>query len=306
MKKLIVFLFFTYTCLQAIGQESILKLSSTRNSDNTVDITYEKPDEGTVTVELSFRELANANSPRTVLSVRGTSGTLLTLKPIHKEKPIPYSYTYRSIRGALLPKIDTSFVYILPYEASENVRVSEAGFLRAKYFGAEEPKDWKVYHFYTDKPATVVASRKGTVVKVKDEHDDNKLEDVSYSSQTNNVIIEHADGTLLEYDGFQHGSIKVKVGDVVFPGQSLGINVKRGENKYSVVYSLYYLKSAKLFNVANKGMSNSESYYGWITPVFSTADGESKLENNKSYKASISNEIVTKEMSKREMKKYKK
>lgn len=306
MKTLILFFVLTYTALQAFGQESILKLSSNRNSDNSVNITYEKPDEGSVTVELKFRELGNSNTPRTVFSVKGTSGTLLTLKPIHKDNPIQYSYTYRSIRGALLPKMDTSYVYLLPYVASENVRVSEAGFLRAKYFGAEEPLDWKVYHFYTDKPATVVASRKGTVVSIKDGHDDSKLEGVAYSSKTNNIYVEHTDGTLLEYDGFENGSIKVKVGDVVFPGQPLGTNVKRRDNQYSIVYSLSYLKNANLLNVDNKTMNTSESYYGWITPVFRTVDGDSKLDKNKRYTSVIPEELVTKEMSKKELKKYQK
>lgn len=289
------------------AQEQTLKLSTVVNADKSVDIKFEKTDIGSVTVFLDMKELSNSNLPNRVFSVNGYNGRLVSLSPLNKEQSIGYSYSYRYIRGKLLPKINPDLVYLLPYTDGTNViRVAESQFLSSKYFGAQEPEDWKVYHFYTSDAATVTATRKGTVIQVRDMHDDSQLKDVSYTSKTNNILIEHPDGTMMEYDGFQLGSIKVKVGDTVFPGQELGTNVRRSNDKYSISCSLYYLKRPIQSSDANRRMSESSSYYGWVTPLYLTEKGAIILEKDKNYTATTDESVITKEMSKRELKKYKK
>lgn len=288
----------------AWGQESALKLTSKRNDDKSVELYFEKDDPGTMTVNLKFKSLSNSSVPTNICRAEGYSGTLLTLRPMNKDNGIDLSYSYRYIRGRLMPKIDKTFVYALPFKAGTELHAGEAGFLNAKYFGNTTPDDWKVYHFYTTDQQEVVASRKGVVVEINDRHEDAVLEDKEYSSSTNSIMIEHKDGSLLKYDGLSKDNMKVKLGDVVFPGQVIGKNVKRGKYGYFVSFMLMYLKSADLDANEGKNITNSTSFYGFITPLFDVGTEAVVLTKDAKYTASISPDLITKEMIKKEIKKY--
>ena len=287
-----------------LGQESALKVTSKRNDDKSVDLYFEKDEPGTMTVNVKFNSISNSNAPLSVFKAEGYSGVLMTLRPTNKDNGIDFSYNYRYIRGALLPKIDKAFVYALPFKAGTEVYAREAGFLNARYFGNTTPDDWKVYHFYTTDQQEVVASRKGIVVEINDKHEDVILEDKEYSSSTNSITIEHKDGSLLKYDGLSKGSIRVTVGETVFPGQVLASNVKRGNQGYFVSFMLMYLKSADLDANKGKNITNSTSLYGFITPLFDVGAEAVVLTKDEKYTASLSLDLITKEMSKKEIKKY--
>ncbi|SKB65142.1 Peptidase family M23 [Sphingobacterium nematocida] len=287
------------------GQESTLKVTSKRNDDKSVDLHFEKDDPGTMTVNLKFKSISNSSTPTNICRAEGYSGTLLTLRPMNKDSGIDLSYSYRYIRGRLMPKFDKTFVYALPFRAGTEVYAREASFLSARYFGNTTPDDWKVYHFYTTDQQEVTASRKGVVVEIVDRHEDVMLEDKEYSSSTNSITIEHKDGTLLKYDGLSKGSIQVEAGETVFPGQVIGSNVKRGNHGYFVSFMLMYLKSAELDANQGKNITNSTSFYGFITPLFDIGSEAAILTKDKKYMASISPDLMSKEMSKKELKNYK-
>ncbi|WP_081643184.1 M23 family metallopeptidase [Sphingobacterium paucimobilis] len=287
-----------------LGQESALRMSSKRNDDKSVDLSFEKDDPGTMTVNLKFKSLSNSAVPTNIYRAEGYSGTLMTLKPMNKDNGIDFSYSYRYIRGRLMPKVDPTFVYAIPFKVGTEVYAREAGFLSARYFGNTTPDDWKVYHFYTTDQQEVVASRKGIVVEINDRHDDSVLEDKEYSSSTNSITVEHKDGSLLKYDGLSNGSVQVELGATVFPGQVIARNVKRGSNGYSVSFMLMYLKSADLGANEGKNITNSTSFYGFITPLFDVGTEAIVLTKDAKYTASLSPEVITKEMSKKEIKKY--
>jgi len=306
MKYFILLLtFVSFFVQRSVAQKTaIIKLASARSADNSVNITFEKPDAGTVTVELIFKDLTNTSVSSTNFTANGYSGNIITLRPNNKEQPINYSYSFRSIRGKLKPKVNYDLVYLLPYPSETNVQVFEAKFLNASYFGNSEPSDWKVYHFYTDQATKVTAARKGIVVEVVDEYDDNTVSGVTFSSNTNRIMIEHQDGTLTQYNGFQKGSIAVKVGETVFPGEVLGVNVKREDNRYSIAFSVIYLKRGDLSANENKNLATTESFYGWVTPQFMTVAGSQQLTKNNTYAVRWDTDVITKEMSKKELKKY--
>ncbi|MDR2283135.1 MAG: M23 family metallopeptidase [Sphingobacterium sp.] len=287
-----------------LGQEGALKMTSKRNDDKSVDLSFEKDDPGTMTVNVKFKSISNSSVPTNICRAEGYSGTLLTLRPMNKDNGIDFSYSYRYIRGRLMPKIDEAFVYALPFKVGTELHAGEASFLNAKYFGNTTPDDWKVYHFYTTDQQEVAASRKGVVVEINDRHEDAVLEDKEYSSSTNSIMIEHKDGSLLKYDGLSHGNMKVKLGDVVFPGQVIGKNVKRGKYGYFVSFMLMYLKSADLDANEGKNVTNSTSFYGFITPLFDVGTEAVVLTKDAKYTASLPPDLITKEMSKKEIKKY--
>lgn len=288
----------------AFAQESKLNVTSKRNDDKSVDLHFEKDDPGTMTVNLKFKTISNSSVPTNIYRAEGYSGTLLTLRPMNKDSGIDLSYSYRYIKGRLMPKFEKTFVYALPFRAGTEVYAREAGFLSARYFGNTTPDDWKVYHFHTTDQQEVTASRKGVVVEIVDRHEDVMLQDKEYSSSTNSITIEHKDGTLLKYDGLSKGSIQVELGATVFPGQVIGSNVKRGNLGYLLSFTLMYLKSADLDANEGKNITNSTSFYGFITPLFDIGSEAAILTKDKKYTASISPDLMTKEMSKKEIKKY--
>ncbi|RYE58633.1 MAG: hypothetical protein EOP48_03125, partial [Sphingobacteriales bacterium] len=165
------------------------------------------------------------------------------------------------------------------------------------------PEDWKSYRFYTTEQDTVTAIRKGVVVEIKDLYETTEGDGVAYTSKTNELIIEHGDGTLATYRGFKKGSFKVKIGQTVFPGTSLGVNSKYDKNgRYNVSVMITYLKSADFENKSTS-LSKSKSFYGFITPHFMTEVSPNEvLASQKTYQATSTPDVVQKEMSKKEIK----
>ncbi len=300
--SLLLSLITTYT----FAQDDALRVNYQVNPNRNVELSYEKADLGTYTVVLDFTTLVNSSgSERRILTASGKMGRLETLTPTNKDQGITFSYKYSYIRGKLKPKINNDIVYVLPYRKGAKTKVSEAAFVNATYFGNTTPEDWKAYYFYTDTEDTIAAVRKGTVVDIKDTYDTDKPAEVAYKSSLNEIIIEHSDGTLATYRGFKKGSFKVSVGQVVFPGTALGLNSKYSESRpYGVYLIVTYLRSADLEGARGQSLATTKSLYGFITPNF-YIDQNPKgavLRSGQQYEVESTPEIVTKEMTKREIK----
>ena len=288
----------------ATAQDASVKVNYVTGSNKSVDFNFEKADPGTYTVVLSFSNLTNTyNVGRQEYAARGYSGRLTTLTPSNKEQGVGFSYTYTYIRGKYQPKYDPDFVYLLPCKKGSKVKVTESGFVNATYFGSTTPDDWKVYRFYTETEDTVTAVRKGIVVAVKDMYE-TATDGVAYTSSINELIIEHADGTLSTYRGFKKGSFMVEVGQTVFPGMALGVNSKfGGSGKPNIGLLLTYLKSIDFEGSSGQSMKTSKSLYGFITPKFYTADNPAAtLVAQQDYVGANTPEIIRKEMTKKELK----
>lgn len=289
-----------------LAQERALVVQSKRNADKSVELTYDKKDPGTFTIQFIFKELDNASMTKTVYSVKDYSGVVTTLKPLNKDKSIAYSYTYSSIRGKLNPKVNNEIIYSLPYSAGVRVSSVEANFLNATYFGNNTPDDWKAYSMTTDKQEVVTAARKGLVVQVDDLYEDSSQEGISYSNKRNTVIIEHEDGTLAYYAGLSKGSFQVKVGETVFPGSQLAKNTQKDGGKYGMTFMITYLKVADMEMNKGKNLSTTKSYYGFVTPQFLLQGQRGTLKNRVQELAEINESIIAQELSKRELKQMKK
>ncbi|QJD96717.1 M23 family metallopeptidase [Mucilaginibacter robiniae] len=292
--------------LKSIAQESTLKISYKVNDNRSVDFTYNKTDLGTFTVVLNFSNLSNTltSSGEQTLNVKGYSGNLFTLTPSNKDQGIGFSYNYSYIRGKLKPKYDTDFIYLLPFKGGTHVQAFESNFVNAMYFGNTTPDDWKFYRFNTNHEDTVTAVRKGMVVSVKDIYESNEKVDLAYKSTLNEVVIEHADGTLATYQGFKKGSIVVREGQIVYPGTLLGIDSKYSVNgQYNIALCITYLKSADFESNRNKTLQTTKSLYGFVTPKFYTNENANLvLVPQQYYTAGSTPEILKKELTKKELK----
>ena len=305
MKQLSALL-FTFACLPSIAQNKVLDLEARRVADNCVDIMYRKELPGSFCVGIHFTHLDNTNYPNgSSFTVNNPRGTLLTLRPSNKDAGIGYHFEYRFIRGALNPKIKQNIIYLLPFSPGIKVKAIEAGFADEKYFGAQKPADWINYTFYSQNQDTVKACRKGLVVEVVEEFNDEISGVVEYTSKKNYLLLEHEDGTIMRYMGFKKNSIFVQPGDEVLPGSALGISAAANNNYYMVNLLLYYLKSANFEILQNATFANNQNLYKTLSPQFLFNDMTENPENGAEYISASTEEIITKEMSKKELKKYK-
>ncbi|RZK41724.1 MAG: hypothetical protein EOO90_10250 [Pedobacter sp.] len=299
---LAISLFLSYQTMAA--QERAVTLEVETQSNKNVDFNFRKTDPGNYTVAISFTNLTNSSSRGTLFNANGYNGRLLSLVPTNKEQGIGYSYSYTWIRGKLKPKYDANFIYLLPYKDEVKVEAIDSKFLGATYFGDTTPEDWKALRFYTSEQDTVTAIRKGIVVDIKDLYQSVDDSGVSYTSKTNELTIEHEDGTIATYRGFKKGSFTVKLGETVFPSTSLGLNSRYDANgKFNISVIITYLKSSDFANRST--VTRSKSMYGFINPHFMTADSADELlVSQKIYMAASSPEIIKKEMTKKELKLY--
>ncbi|MGC4233932.1 MAG: hypothetical protein QM594_13215 [Niabella sp.] len=304
MKNLLAFLSLCLLFLITSAQERKINITPQRQSNSSIDFNYEKTDPGTYTLVFSFSEYTNTDRPQEIYSVSDSRGAVFSLRPKNPGQGIGYRYNYRYIRGKLKPKVNKDFCYLLPYAPGIECEVVEAGFANEHYFGAKKPDDWKSYFFYTKNEETVTAIRKGIVVEIVDQYED--VKNVEYTTQKNTVIIEHEDGTLVRYQGFKKGSLKVKPGETVFPNSPLGQNTSYTANRFGVSVFIYYLSSVNFESLRGQSLTTPKSLYSIVTPNFLTGDASCIiLETRKTY-TSFSNEvIITKEMNKKEIKKYK-
>lgn len=302
LQSLILTLFFYFIITTINAQEDKLTVNTKTNEDKSVSFTAEFKSPGTYTVILNFKELSNSNNVGdNTYKVKYSGQSFLTLKPSNKDQGIGYSFSYSYIRGELNPKYDKEFIYTLPYTNGKKVRVGESSFVNATYFGTTTPPDWKVYRFFTSQSDTVTAIRKGIVVSIKDIYDMDESGKQTYTSQVNEVIIEHADGSLATYRGFRKG-LYVKLAQVVFPGSPIGLSSNNsGNGQFNISLMLTYLKSVDF--AKKQEIKESKSMYGFITPYFyNLVNGKEILINNQNYFVVNSPVILQKEMTKKELK----
>ena len=298
MRKFII-ISFLLVAKFAYSQNKIT-LKGERNQDNSFQISYSKDMPGTYTIYLNFISYENTIKPERRFVVNDYTGILTTLRPISKNKFVGFSYNYTYKRGISNPKLDSTFVYLLPFRNKTKVDIRFMSNLESKYFDKEEPKNWKAFQFVSNQPDTVCSVRKGLVVKVVDNFAIDTANVYSFSSKRNMIMIEHKDGTFAKYQGFNGKEIFVKEGDLVLPNQPLGTLIQYDrKGNYQLRFSIDYL-----IENPNEDVSKTEkSSYEYVNPYFQTSEGIIKLINQKKYESKISEDIIIKELSKKEIKK---
>jgi murein DD-endopeptidase MepM/ murein hydrolase activator NlpD len=118
-------------------------------------------------------------------------------------------------------KDDTSFVYILPFE-NKKARLIVQG-----YFGVFSHKERAALDFKMKRGTNILAVRDGVVTRVKEDGTKGGWSK-KYSSQGNNIVIQHSDNSRSGYWHLQKDGALVKVGDTVRQGQIIGLSGKTG------------------------------------------------------------------------------
>jgi len=296
MKQILLLILLTTGSI-LYAQNTVI-VNTKQNEDKTVDFTYEKTVPGNHTLIITFRSLTNAFYTPTTYILSAPTGRLFSLKPSVKDVGISYSFNYRYIQGELKPNgVDTSFVYLLPFQKSKVLQALEQSNIDETFLKQARPKGWKSYQFRGDGLDSVFAVRKGIVVKVIDEFDYDTAS--LFTSKTNNVLIEHEDGSIAVYKRFIKGAIAVKEGQEVYPHSYLGSLGNASVQKNYLSVMIYYLSKTGFDE-------NSRAEHTFITPVFLTSQGKGTLLSRQKYEVVLSDEVITKEMSRRQKKEFEK
>ena len=289
------------TNLQA--QDRVIELSTVRNANNIVDFFYKKNKPGSYTIKVELTSLSNSNNSTYIEEVvENSSGKLFTLRPANPAIGIGYGYKFIYVMGNSRVKVDSLFQYILPFSKGKKVTVYESSNLNEKYFGAEKIESWKSYSTSSKTIDSVFAMRKGIVVNIKNEFENDTITNVVYTSKTNTIQIEHEDGTYALYKGFKKNSFKVNLGDVVYPNTMLGTLNKFNNQNYTLHFTIFYLNKDLSFTTTNQTLKTAKNSYLYLKPYFHTQEGLIQIVPRNTYTADYSEAILTKEMSKREIK----
>lgn len=307
--KLLIFLLIL-TLQTTVAQKRAIEVSYKRNPDKSIDFSYKKTKPGSYSLSIHFTKLENAFYNSSVLHIKSQSGHLFKLRPINKDEHIIFSYKSSYIRGITNPKVDHSFEYILPFSKGQSITINKASNVGEKYFGNKKPKNWESYIVAGKVQDSVFAMRKGIVVNIVNEHVFDTVYNRSFTTKTNSIRIEHKDGTYAIYKNLKKDSFLVKLGQTVYPRTKLGIMEKSIKNKenYRLSFSIYFLSLDKFDNIQKekRTLTNRKSYHEYIAPHFVTSDGVTTLEHKGKYSVDFDEEVLFKEFTKKEKKKYKK
>lgn len=303
-RKIILLILFVL-CVNSFvlkSQEYLIEIETKRNTDNSVDFNYRKNCYGTYCIQFTFRQLSNSFQSNFQSTVSGLSGRAISLKPRDATQGIGFSFSYIYQLGSPNVKINDDFIYLLPFRNDVKLEAISLNNLN-RSFGKGVSETWKAYRFVVENPESIVACRKGLVVKVVDEFNVDTTQNFNYKRSQNEVIVEHKDGTLARYSGFKAGSIKVEEGQMIYPYSEIGIVGRNGKDvNYKLDLCIYYLNTKNLndFNDIVK-KANALAY---VNPKFNYKGAAATLLSRNKYVTECNDEIITQEFSRREKKKY--
>jgi hypothetical protein len=302
MKKLLITMLLALCGYGASAQSNGLELSSKWDNNGNGVVEVIKSDGNIYTVIIEFIDVKNFQVSKFSRKLAEGRGQLQILKPVDNEQSSSFRYSYRYFSGGVNPKnVDTEFVYRLPYSLSESREPHELYYFNEKYkVGDDNVENWKAFQFYMSRGDTIYATRKGEVIRVVDSFEPLvDVGEVSMNTETNQVLVEHPDGTIARYNVLERGSITVKPGEKVFPGTPLGLAGSLDGERYQMQFSLYY-QTDNLDDI--NSLSDYKLVYNYVDPVFNTTAGEVTLQEGKLYKPVCTEEMITREMTKREIK----
>jgi len=301
----IFFLMIMSYAVKAQTNEPAIVVKYVRNKDNSVSFNYVKNRPGTYKLKITFSDFVNTNASDYEELIKYDSGSLLTLRPDNKESYINFGYSVSYVFGNPEPKVDSLFHYVLPFKKGKNIVVYENSNLNEKYFGAGKVDSWKSYCVTSKTPDTIYAMRKGIVVEVKNEFaTDTLVTGYVYSSKRNSVTIEHEDGTYSSYKGLKMNSFFVKLGETVYPATPLGVLDRFNNKTYDLHFMVYYIGKKDYIPDPKATLKTAKTAYDCLSPYFYTTEGLVKIIPKNKYTVDCNQEIITKEMTKREVKQF--
>jgi len=172
--------------------------------------------------------------------------------------------TLQGCDGAYYDDWETS-EYVLPYPVGETYSVS-LSHCSGSYHSAGRPDQFAI-DFNMNIGTAITASRAGRVVHVEESGYDGEF-------PNNLVVIQHADGTYMQYMHLTKNGAEVRIGENISKGQRIGLSGSTGLAGFP-----------HLHLVATKGSSWQYPYTSFPTTFSNTSENTLSLEQGESYTA---------------------
>lgn len=296
-------IFFTallLVCCGVVAAQPQIRAVDAPGGRSTEFFLEHKDRPGTLTVFLTFADLHNCrNSPGTAkYEVRHDKTRLTVLRASDESYGVGYKYTWRYFYGPIDRDADTAFVYRMPCTTCKPVRVVRTVYVLDKYHKAEEDQQRLGFHFALEKGDTVYAMRRGIVTKV--DVREKPRTDVSFTTESTDITVEQPDGSFAWYICLDSDNLFVSEGDEVLPSQPLGLAGSYDGEHYKVSVQTYWYVTNPDPEKRREQMSETRRFF----PRFATTDGVLVPEHGNVYTPVVNDGMVTCEMTKKELKKY--
>ena len=295
MPKLILSLLLIVSIVcQSNGQ---ITLEPERDSQQNVTIYAVNTAKIPYSVIISFSDLQNmtVSGGTSVTSVASPGRSkVATLKPTVSGQSTNFRYSYSYAKGSIYSKSKLEPVYLIPVAEGVSVRANVNTNI-SKVVKSEVNADAYVgVSFHFEGSTTIVAPRKGVIADMKMDFVA-KSDNLTFTADENFIEIYHEDGTLTKLIVLKSGSEKVQVGDEVLPGQALAES--GGE---------HYQNGIRVMMVNQKAEKSDMDKFRYIYfPVtFVAKEGNQEITQPIQLTAIHPAEIVTRELSKKELKAY--
>ena len=213
-----------------------------------------------------------------------------------------YGYTYA--QGCLNTK-PAAVTYLLPVAPGKNTRIDTLSNIETTYFGKQRPENWHAYAMEAAQGDTIFASRRGLVIEVESREASGFTSGISYTSSRTHLTLEHEDCTRARYELFEQEGVLTEPGQWVEAGDPLG-RVSDGKayvNGTHLRFSVYYpnLTRETLKELRKDGNYRYTNTY--VSPVFASIGVP---QSGETYLSEHPEGLIFQEMSKRQVKKWKK
>ena len=289
----LILCFFLSNSFHLLAQ---ITVDSERDKDGNVLIFAANASSIPYSVILNFSTLQNLTTTGggnvTAIAPPGRS-QLTRLKPTVAGQGTSYNYSYSFAKGNVYGKNKEEPIYLIPVAEGTKVTGMLMTHLENKLGPDRSNDEYVGVSFRFDAPTQIVAPRKGIIAEVEMSNAEGK-ENLDFTRSENHIEIYHEDGTISRIMVLKSGSQKVKVGDLVFPGDVIAESA--GENYQSGPHvRISVMKTEKVVD---------HFKYTVIPAVFSTPEGNIKITERIDIEVGHPKEVIELEMSKKELKKY--
>lgn len=287
---LIALFFFNHLSVAQITMETVngeggsMELFAT----NTTNVPY--------TVLIDYTERANLNSSGSsgLVVVRSGRSKVATLKRISESQTTSLRYSYSFLKGDYFGKSKNEPVYLIPLPVGTIATGIRMTHIENRLQPKEENTDYVGVSFRFGLPTEIVAPRKGVVTEISMDKYAAK-DNLDFDRGENFIELFHEDGSLTKIMVLRPGSEKVKLGQVVFPGDVIAESAGEDYN------SGFHVRLANMKPVKD---GSSKLKYEMKPMEFIFKEGVSAIVERQELVVVHPEEVVTVEMSKREKKVY--
>lgn len=298
---------------------SLLFLNPSLFSQRVIEVKYEQDRQGNYNfsctnkaycnyiLEINFTTLDNAK-PDHVLPYRAVvtpgSNKLFKLSKENANNPVQFKYKISYFKGCLNPQVNTDFTYLLPITPGKEAQAYELQNIakpiapdpsaaRGLPQATPGPESWYSIRLKMKPGDTLYAARRGMVTEM-DVSSNLNDSGVASAGTENYIEIVHGDCSFGHYGILRKNSSFVRPGQFVEAGEPIGLV---GGDKYGrgseVRFSVSY----------NPGQDGSWAYVP--LKFWTKKNGKGMLKHGGTYISEFPESIITREMSKAELKKWK-